>query len=307
MAKKRKNGTKSIRNTRAIAILNGEKIPIDTEDGPSATEFIEKYKGICKFYCEKCHVEVVPRRAPYHARRRNENGPDYFFVAVTKHADDCPYNKSSKVSETTASTGGSPKMDYKGLCNSHDPEAKPLKQEGVTNQSVESAMDEDKLTSSDIEFKNGEKVLTTLSDMYASINAMSADALINGELLKCEFFIDKHYPDKHFINDLSGIRMIITKRVRWDSIPDEIKPFVNRGYICLVNEDADYTKPRNVLYLLIRCERDWRQKEFTERVRTDPHRNIVIIANYKKVKSIHDLHVYKATDISGKQFMFINR
>lgn len=307
MAKKRKKGTKSIRNTKAIAILNGVIIHINTENVPAATEFIEKYKGVCKFYCENCHVEVIPRRAPYHAKRKNGNGPDYFFVARTKHTDDCPYNKSSKESETTASTGGTPQMDVKGLCNSHDPETKPLKQEGESNQSVESATDEDKITSSSIEFKNGEKVLTTLSDMYASINAMSADALINGELLKCEFFIDNHYPDKHFAKDLSGIRMIIAKRVRWDSIPAEIKPFVNRGYICLVNEDADYTKPRNVLYLLIRCERDWRQKEFTERVRTDPHRNIVIIAIYKKVKSIHDLHVYKATDISGKQFMFINR
>ncbi|MDD7086614.1 MAG: hypothetical protein SPH34_04025 [Lachnospiraceae bacterium] len=306
MAKKRKNGTKSIRNTRAIAILNGEKILINTEDVPAATEFIEKHKGICKFYCEKCHVEVVPRRAPYHAKRKSGHGPDYFFVAVTKHADDCPYNKSSKETETTTSTSSTPQMDILGLCNSHDPETKPLKPEGESEQSVDS-LNEGKITSNSIEFKSGEKVLTTLPEIYTSINAMSADALINGKIMKCEVFIDRNYPDRHFRNDLSGQRIVVAKKVKWDSIPDEVKPFVNRGYICLINEDADYTKPRNVLYLLIRCERNWRQKEFTERVRTDPHRNIVIIANYKKVKSIHDLHVYKATDISGKQFMFINR
>lgn len=197
MAKSKKHVPKSIRNTKAFIIVNGEKIHINTLDGQMATEIIEKYKGTNKFYCENCGVEVIPRRAPYRANRRKGYGPDYFFAALTKHTDDCSFNKSSGKKEKAVPIG-IPEIDFDAIFDSNVPDPQPLKRVKKSDQVADSSIQEADESNANTEFTNDSEKVTSLNKAYRIISALPADAMINGSILKSDIFIDKTYPDKSF-------------------------------------------------------------------------------------------------------------
>ena len=105
--------------------------------------------------------------------------------------------------------------------------------------------------------------------------------------------------------------MIVAKRVS-TALLKNIAFEQRKGYVCLINEDADYDSgnPENVLFLLVKCKKPWVYNQFAESVmgsrQRNPHSYIVIMADWKKVKRNDNLHVYKAY-INSKQYLFTDR
>lgn len=315
-----------IRNTKAKVVKRvigaGEEpvdgIIIDTST-PNLEKIAECYinnKDKYRFVCPSCGVEVFPRRAPRRTsdilkRKVWEYSPKYYFAAPKKHTPRCEYNKSSKRKRRVRRLNlGGTKFNLNYIYNYVDPD-EPGANQVCSQQAIETKGQDHHESSAELEINNSPKELTTIEKIYEKITLLSADAVIANGIYKKDYFIDRNYPDKEFQEDLSGDKMIVAKRVS-TALLKNIAFEQRKGYVCLINEDADYDSgnPENVLFLLVKCKKPWVYNQFAESVmgsrQRNPHSYIVIMADWKKVKCNDNLHVYKAY-INSKQYLFTDR
>lgn len=156
-----------------------------------------------------------------------------------------------------------------------------------------------------------ERRITNVKQLFEALSNRRTDEAVDvGESVTVgEFVMDRRTASSFRKKFRGGVKMVVTKRFLPGKVSESLKP--PRGWVIL--RDAFTVEDENALYFLVRMENEERNREFQTKVfgnkeegrEKDPHKNIVLLANWQRETGVKKYRLYRG-EINSRSAGFIN-
>ena len=158
---------------------------------------------------------------------------------------------------------------------------------------------------------HAERRITNVKQLFEALSNRRTDEAVDvGESITVgEFMMDRRTASGLRENFRGGVKMVVTKRFLPGKVSESLKP--PKGWVVL--RDAFTVKDENALYFLVKMENEERNREFQTKVfgnkeegkEKDPHKNIVLLANWQRETRVKKYRLYRG-EINSRLVGFIN-